>query len=149
MDLQRWLISSGDDLNRTVGEPIKLEFDATRYQPKFKWKFQPQRDVDKKEREGELPKAEEFPEQPLPMKDNVLPFNFPDSRTPGAYTFEFYPTSKAAAAEQAETRAFAFNLDSAKESDLRRAARDKLEHPRARDNRAGTILLRAPGDTFE
>ena len=24
MDLQRWLISSGDDLNRTVGEPIKV-----------------------------------------------------------------------------------------------------------------------------
>jgi hypothetical protein len=149
MDLQNWLISSGDDRNRTVGEPIKLEFDATRYQPKVKWKFQPQRDVDKKEKEGEMPKAEEFPEQPLPMKDNVLAFDFTDSRTPGVYTFEFYPIGKDAAPEQTETRAFAFNLDSAKESDLRRAARNKLEHPRIRDNRAGTILLRSPGDTFE
>jgi hypothetical protein len=149
MDLQRWLISSGDDLNRTVGESIKLAFDATRYQPKVKWKFQPQRDVDKKDKDDQMPKAEEFPEQPLPMKDNVLTFDFTDSRTPGVYTFEFYPNGKDAAAEQVETRAFAFNLDSAKESDLRRATRDKLEHPRARDSRAGTILLRSPGDTFE
>ncbi len=46
-------------------------------------------------------------------------------------------------------RSYAFNIDSGKESDLRRAARDKLERSRARDNRAGTILLRSPGDTYE
>ncbi len=72
-----------------------------------------------------------------------------DSRTPGVYTFEFYPTGKDGPAAQTEVRAFAFNLDSAKESDLRRAARDKLERSRAKDSRAGTILLRSPGDTYE
>jgi hypothetical protein len=148
MDLQRYLISSGDDLNRTVGERVKLDFDAARYQPKVKWKFQPQRDFDK-DKVDEMPKAQEFPEQPLPMKDTALTFEFTDSREPGVYVFEFFPNTKEGADEQTELRAFAFNLDAAKESDLRRAARDKLELSRARDNRAGTILLRSPGDTFE
>jgi len=148
MDLQRWLISSGDDLNRTVGERVKLEFDAGRYQPKVKWKFQRQRDLDK-DKDDEAPKAQEFPEQPLPMKGNLLTFDFTDSRQPGVYTFEFYPNSKDNAPGQTEVRSFAFNIDSAKESDLRRASRDKLEHTHAKDSRAGTVLLRSPGDTYE
>ncbi len=49
MDLQRYLISSGDDLNRTVGESVQLDFDAGRYLPKVKWTFQPQRDLDKEQ----------------------------------------------------------------------------------------------------
>jgi hypothetical protein len=150
MDLQRWLISSGDDLNRTVGEHVKLEFDATRYQPKVKYTFRPQRELGNgKDKEEEAPKPQEYPERSLPMKDNVLTLDFTDSQEPGVYTFEFYPNSKDAAPGQTEIRSFAFNLDSAKESDLRRAARDKLEPTRARDSRAGTILLRSPGDTYE
>jgi hypothetical protein len=148
MDLQRYLISSGDDLNRGVGERVQLDFDAGRYQPKVKMTFQPQRDLDR-DKADEAPKAQEFPEQPLPMKDNVLHFEFADSREPGVYTFEFYPSSKEGAPGQTEVRSFAFNLDSARESDLRRAGRDKLERSRARDSRAGTILLRSPGDTYE
>ena len=53
------------------------------------------------------------------------------------------------AVTQAELRSYAFNIDAGRESDLRRVARDKLERPRARDSRAGTILLRAPGDSYE
>ncbi len=149
MDLQRYLISSGDDLNRIVGEQVKFEFDATRYQPKVKLRFQPQRDFDKNKAD-EMAKPQEFPEQPLmPTKDNTLTYEFKDSREPGVYVFEFFPNTQEGAAEQTELRAFAFNIDAAKESDLRRAAHDKLELARARDNRAGTILLRSPGDTFE
>ncbi len=147
MDLQRWLISSGDDLNRIVGETVKVELDTGRYQPKMKMKFVPQRDLNTSKLEEEI-KPIEYPEQTLPMKDNMLMLDFRDTREPGVYTFEFYPNSKEAI-EQAELRSFAFNLDAAKESDLRRAARDRLEHPHARDNRAGTILLRSPGDTYE
>jgi hypothetical protein len=147
MDLQRWLIGSGDDLNRIVGEPIEVELDAGRYQPKMKMTFQPQRDLDKTKIDEQI-KPMEFPEQSLPMKDNVLTLDFRDTREPGVYTFEFYPNSKDAAG-QAEVLSYAFNLDTTKESDLRRASRDKLERPRARDNRAGTILLRSPGDTYE
>ncbi len=146
MDLQRWLISSGDDLNRTVGEPIKIELESSRYQPKMKMTFIPQRDLDKSKIEEQV-KPTEYPERPLPMKDNMLVLDFRDTE-PGVYTFELYPNSKDATG-QAEVRSYAFNLDAGKESDLRRVARDKLERPRARDSKAGTILLRAPGDTYE
>jgi hypothetical protein len=146
MDLQRWLISSGDDLNRIVGEPIKVELESGRYQPKMKMTFLPQRDLDKSKIEEQV-KPMEYPERPLPMKDNLLVLDFRDTE-PGVYTIEFYPNSKDATG-QAEVRSYAFNIDAGKESDLRRVARDKLERPRARDSKAGTILLRAPGDTYE
>ncbi len=147
MDLQRWLISSGDDLNRIVGEPINIELESSRYQPKMKMTFLPERDLDKSKIEEQV-KPVEYPERPLPMKDNVLTLDFRDTREPGVYTFEFYPNSKDATT-QAEVRSYAFNIDAGKESDLRRVARDKLERPRARDSRAGSILLRAPGDSYE
>jgi len=145
MDLQRWLISSGDDLNRIVGEPIKIELESGRYQPKMKMTFIPQRDLDKSKIEEQV-KPTEYPERPLPRKDNMLVLDFRDTE-PGVYTFELYPNSKDATG-QAEVRSYAFNLDAGKESDLRRVARDKLER-RTRDSRAGTVLLRAPGDTYE
>jgi hypothetical protein len=147
MDLQRWLISSGDDLNRTVGESVKIELDAGRYQPKMKMTFTPQHDLDKGKTEEAI-KPIEYPEQALPMKDNLLTLDYHSTREPGVYTFEFFPNDKDNT-NQTEIRAFAFNIDAAKESDLRRASRDKLEYPRARDNKAGTILLRSPGDTYE
>jgi hypothetical protein len=146
MDLQRWLISSGDDFNRIVGETIKVDLDAARYQPKVKMTFVPQRDLEKSKIE-EQAKPVEY-ERPLPMKDNVLTLDFGATREPGVYSFTFYPNSQDAA-EQSELRSYAFNIDADKESDLRRAARDKLERPRARDNRAGTILLRSPGDSYD
>jgi hypothetical protein len=147
MDLQRWLISSGDDLNRIVGESIKVELESGRYQPKMKLTFIPQRDLEKTKFEEKI-KPIEYPERSLPLKDNVLTLDFRDTIEPGVYTFQFYPNSKDAT-EQAEERSFSFNIDAGKESDLRRAPRDKLEHRRTRDNRAGSILLRSPGDTYE
>ena len=113
----------------------------------MKMKFQPQRDLEKNKPDEEI-KPVEYPERTLPMKDNMLTLDFRDTREPGVYTFEFYPNSKEAV-EEAEVRSYAFNIDAAQESDLRRSGRDKLERPRARDSKAGTILLRAPGDTYE
>jgi len=147
MDLQRWLISSGDDLNRTVGESVKVELDSGRYQPKMKMTFTPQRDLEKSKID-EITKPIEYPERTLPLKDNVLTLDFRDTREPGVYQFMFYPNSKDATGQE-EVRSYAFNLDAGKESDLRRAARDKLESRRPRDKQAGTILLRSPGDTYE
>ena len=119
MDLQRWLISSGDDLNRIVGEPIRIDLEASRYQPKMKMTFLPQRDLDKSKIEEQV-KPVESPERPLPMKDNMLILDFHDTE-PGVYTFEFYPNNKDATT-QAELRSYAFNIDAGKESDLRRVA---------------------------
>jgi hypothetical protein len=150
MDLQRWMTSQGDDLNRLAGDSITLQFDAAKYLPRVKRRFQPQPEPDPDARGRDTPKAEES-EQPLPMTGNTLTFELSDARRPGVYFFEFFPNAKdGAAAGQTEVRAYAFNIDAGRESDLRRAARDKLERPRAgKDNKTGTVMVRAPGDNYD
>jgi hypothetical protein len=148
MDLQRYLTGQGDDLNRVVGETVRLDFDAAKYLPRVRRRFRPQPDADAESKAG-LPPEEDQGEQPLPQTAGSLTFNFRDARRPGVYTFEFFPNAKDGGA-QTEVRSYAFNVDCARESDLRRAARDKLERPRSgRDSRTGTVVLRAPGDSFD
>jgi hypothetical protein len=150
MDLQRYLTSQGDNLNRTVGDGITLTFDSAKYLPKVKRRFQPQPEPDPDAKEQGRPKAEEG-EQPLAMTGNTLTFDLHDTRRPGVYFLEFFPNVKeGGAAGQTEVRAYAFNIDSQRESDLRRAPRDKLERPRAgKDNKTGTVVVRAPGDNYD
>jgi hypothetical protein len=150
MDLQRWLTGQGEDLNRLVGDGIKLDFDAAKYLPKAAVRFQAQPDPDVNAKDRVTPKPEEG-EQLLPMTNNTLRFNLADARRPGIYVLEFFPSTKeGAAAGQAEMRAYAFNLDAEREGNLRRAARDKLERPRTgREVRTGTVSIRAPGDSYD
>jgi hypothetical protein len=150
MDLQRWLTGQGEDLNRQVGRGIKLELDAARYLPKVKRRFQPQPDPDLEAKDRATPPAEEA-EQPLPMTGNTLTFDLHDAQRPGVYFLEFYPNAREGpSAGQTEMRAYAFNLDAEREGNLRRAARDKLERPRAgKDSRTGTVTIRAPGDNYD
>ncbi len=149
MDLQRYLTSQGDDLNRLVGDSVTLTFDAARYLPKVKRSFQPQPEPDVDAKGQGRPKAEEA-EQPLPMTGNTLTFNLGDARRPGVYTLEFFPNVKeGAAAGQTEVRAYSFNVDAQRESDLRRAARDKLERRVGKESKLGTVVVRAPGDNYD
>jgi hypothetical protein len=151
MDLQRWLTGQGEDLNRLVGAGVKLEFDASKYLPRVKRRFQPQPDPDVDAKGRATPPPEEA-EQALPMSaGNTLTFNLGDVRRPGVYFLEFYPSAKEGpAAGQTEMRAYAFNVDAERESNLRRSARDKLERPRSgKDSRSGTVSLRAPGDSYD
>ena len=61
----------------------------------------------------------------------------------------FPDAGKEGEASQTETRAYAFNVD-AVESDLKRAARERLERNKPnRDRRTGGIVLRSPGDNYE
>ncbi len=148
MDLQRYLTSQGDDLNRTVGDTVKLTFDAAKYLPKVKTRFQAQPEPDPDAQGRNTPRAEES-EQPLPQAGNTLTFALEDTHRPGVYAFEFFPNAKEGAG-QPEVRAYSFNLDGERESNLRRAARDKLERPRAgRDSKTGTVVVRAPGDSYD
>jgi hypothetical protein len=150
MDLQSYLLSQGEDTNRTVGDTIQVDLDAARYLPKVKRKFQPQPDVTgAKDRPEGPPAAEDQGEQSLPMTGNVLTFTFDDARRPGVYTFEFFPNVKDGQPGMTETRSYAFNIDSEKESNLRRAGRERLERARAKDSRAGAVVLRSPGDSYE
>jgi hypothetical protein len=150
MDLQRYLTGQGDDLNRTVGEPLRLTFDAAKYLPKVHRRFRPQPEPDA-EAKGGLPPEEDQGEQPLVTSGNTLTFELRDARRPGVYSLEFFPSVKEGGAAQTELRSYAFNIDSARESDLRRAGRDKLERPGSGtgEGRVGSVALRAPGDSFD
>jgi hypothetical protein len=153
MDLQRYLTSEGDDFNRIVGEELTFQLDASRYQPKVKRTFMPQMDLDaagEGPRANAGPKLENHGEQTLPMSKNLLTLNFADARRPGVYTFEFFPLADKEGSTQTEMRSYAFNIDAAAESDLKRATKEKLERSRsAKEARVGGILLRSPGDDYE
>jgi hypothetical protein len=150
MDLQKYLTGQGDDLNRTVGDTLKLEFDPTKYEAKVKRQFLPQPDPDSDDKDRRAPQTEDQGIQPLPTKNGMLLFDFHDATRHGMYVFEFFPTGKNVNAGETEQRAYTFNVDAPRESDLRRAMRDKLERPKSgRDSRTGTVVLRAPGDSYD
>jgi hypothetical protein len=152
MDLQTYLVSEGSEFNRAVGDELTFQFDATRYLPKVKRRFQPQVDLDLVDQGGQAgpwQPAENQGEQALPMKDNTLTFEFKDARRPGVYTFEFFPRVPEGAGEQTETRSYAFNIDAVAESNLKRAVRDRLERAKPKDSRSGLVALRGVGDDFE
>src|SRR5207302_1787297 len=63
------------------------------------------------------------------VQGSRLTFLFTEARQPGVYRFEFTPQGDAGGAAPArlEQQAFAFNVDTAAEGDLRRASRDDIE----------------------
>jgi hypothetical protein len=150
MDLQRYLTSEGDDLNRIAGDSVIRTFDAARYKPEVKATFQPQPDPDAKDERARRPGPVLLGTFPLALKDNTLTFTFNNSRKPGVYTFEFTPIGAAGVEAPPEAAAYAFNVDAASESNLKRAPKEKLERVRANnDPKAGRITLRSTGDSFE
>ena len=154
MDLQRYLTGQGGDLNRLVGEEVAFPLDGTRYQNKVQASLLPQPDPDAGEgaaRPGEKAAARELGTSSMESKDNVLTFVFNQSRRPGVYTFNFFPVQAGPAEPPPEPRPYAFNVDSAREGNLRRAPRERLERVRANsgDPKAAKVTLRSPGDSYE
>jgi hypothetical protein len=150
MDLQRYLTSEGDDLNRIVGETVARTFDAARYKPDVKATFEAQPDPDAKDERARRPGPVALGTFPMSLKDNTLTFSWNNSRKPGVYSFEFTPIGTGGVEGQPEAAAYAFNIDAGRESNLKRAAKDKLERVRGNsDPKAGKITLRSSGDSFE
>ena len=119
LDLHRYLISEGQAPNRLLGEEVRYQLDATRYDPKFTWTFEPQPDMS-----GENMKAEPEKEKGVMEKaGNLLNFSLTNVRKPGVYKVTH--TFLGDGAE--ETRAYAYNIDAVAESDLKRAAEDRAE----------------------
>ena len=135
MDLQRGLISSGDDLNRLVGENVKVTLDSGRYLPKMKMTFAPQRDLDKTKIEEEI-KPVEYPEARLTAQRQHADPGFPRHARAGSLHLRVLSQQQGRLG-QTELRSYAFNLDAGKESDLRRAAPRAGARSRARDSKAG------------
>jgi hypothetical protein len=166
MMLQKYLTSGSDDVNWTVcaplrvgggqdvaqtcGTPVQLEADATRYQAKMHVYFQP---------EVSDPTAPQAPKEPAApgkragladkgevlgaSKDGRVRFTFDEAREPGVYLFDLFPVPAEAGAEvKPEERAYAFNVDTLAEGELKRAAKEELERnvPAANGDR-GKIAL--------
>jgi hypothetical protein len=143
LDMQRYLVSEGQAPNRVVGESIELTFDAQRYDRNVTWTFLPQPDL-----EDQARKVEEEKDKGAMDKDkNVLTFRLKDPPRPGVYRFTFTLTGDGAEEDRREVRAYAYNVDASQESDLKRAARDRLEPNIPGDvSQRGALTVRLPGE---
>jgi hypothetical protein len=150
MMLQKYLTSGGEDVNWTVcaplrlpgtqevvqtaGTPVRIDLDGTRYQAKMHVYFEP-----------EVPEVApgQGGEQPAPgrragltdkgevlgtSRNGRVELAFDEAREPGVYLFDLLPVPAEAGADvKPEQRAYAFNVDTLAEGELRRAARAELE----------------------
>jgi hypothetical protein len=135
LETQKYLASVGPDSNRLVGGPVELKVDAGRFEPRLKRFLM--RDVapDAGPTQGPV----DLGEQPGQTTENLTTFIFDAAREPGVYRLE--PVLKGEPSENNKplSWAFAFNVDTVAEGDLRRASRDDLSGV------APTMQLHAPG----
>ena len=125
--LQRYLGGVGENVNRTLGEPVSIALDPGRYQDSMSRRFE------------SMPRSSDARDPAAPagvttlqdlgtqfartdQKDKLL-FDFNEARRAGVYYFDFQPRDLK---EPVERKAFVYNVDTAAEGDLRRAQRETL-----------------------
>jgi hypothetical protein len=142
VELQKYLTSLAEDVNLSVGAPLEIQLDGTRYSDTIKRFYLPEPDLAKAGSGNPVTMGEQkFVSK---SQDNRLTFVFNEARKPGVYQFELQPLPGAAGGEaRAETRAFAFNVDTLAEGDLRRAAKEELERS------APGAVLQGPESPFD
>jgi hypothetical protein len=138
VEMQKFLASSGADLNLKLGQTFEFDVDAGRYDSKMRRFFPPKPSL--VARRG--PATEEnvdAGEQPGEVNGPRLRFSFSDARVPGVYEFlltrkdDPAPDAKPVPAKAADgdrkaqdVFAYAFNVDAAAEGNLQRVTRDEL-----------------------
>jgi hypothetical protein len=142
LELQKFLTGTGADADLTVGTPLEIQLDGTRYDGKVRRFYQPEaREANLGNAAGEdagLVDLKEQVVQPVAGKLNVI---FGEARKPGLYLFDFTRQGEEqapAGTGRTDQRAYVFNVDP-KESDLRRAAKEDLERV------AAGVRVRNPG----
>jgi hypothetical protein len=130
LNLQKYLGGMDVEDNRTVGTPLEIQADSTRYDSKIRCYYQeagrealPAGAGDNTARAG----LKDLGELLGTASGNRLAFAFDKANTPGVYQFELIQRAEGAAEPKAEMRAFAFNVDTANESNLRRINREEIE----------------------
>lgn len=149
LETQTYLSSLGEEANLTVGTPQQFEVEGSRYEPVMRCYYQGEAtgaDAVKPAGEQAGPIAGKANLEVQSVQSGAeangrLKFDFERNLKPGVYYFELTqrPTERDGPA-RTETRAFAFNVDTANESDLRRASRSELERIAK-----GAIKVRAAG----
>lgn len=125
--LQKYLTSQNQEAELIVGQPLDIYLDATRYDTKMR-RFYRRESGNAAQPNGPANREDlgEQQQASLPSQGRVH-FRFADALKPGVYELEFFPRPEAGADAKPERRAFAFNIDTASESNLLRAARDEVE----------------------
>jgi hypothetical protein len=121
LEMQKYLAGAGAEINRLVGAPFELILDANRYSSRLRRFFVPEAAG---EADPDAANVVDLGEQVGAVDGNTLRFAFADNRKPGVYRFEL---SAAGESGRIEQQAAAFNVDTATEGDLRRAARDDIQ----------------------
>jgi hypothetical protein len=148
-DLLRYLVlQGGQTFNYTVGQGLELKLPARIYAEKdVVCTFTPQPDLE----QGAPDRLAVENLEPVALtkdKDNLL-FKYPPVKRPGVLRVSF-ALADPRVEMSVEERAFAFNLDTAEESNLKRAPRERLEQGLAARSTgaAGSgagVTLRGPG----
>jgi hypothetical protein len=133
------MASNTADINLLLGQPLTLDLDATRYDLNMQRYFPPKLDYAKSGPLKYVPV--DAGKQAGTTSGQKLAFNFGEARQPGVYEFVLArkdaeepkpapgtpaPKSVPEAKGGTETLAYAFNVDAAAESDLKRASADDL-----------------------
>jgi hypothetical protein len=121
LEVQKFLASVGPDANRAVGSLAEITANAARFEPRIRRTYVPE----------VLPDAAPVPpmdkgEQVGSVRGGRVVFPFQDAREPGMYRFDLIPKSEGGESARLESIAYAFNVDTIAEGDLRRASRDDL-----------------------
>ncbi|HMC10433.1 MAG TPA: hypothetical protein VKH44_04050, partial [Pirellulaceae bacterium] len=127
LELHKYLTSVGADNDLTVGTPLDVTLDATRYEPKMHGFYEPE--IVDAPAAGAKPAAKltDLGEQAGSISQGRLSFSFTGAREPGVYLFDFFPRAEGQVEAKPEQRAFVFNVDTVNEGPLQRASKDDLE----------------------
>ncbi len=132
-EMGNYLAGAGTDENRSVGPPIEVRLDATRYKPTARRAFVTH-DPETAGPRGANPNpapVTDLKEQQMVAEQDRLVLKFTEATNPGGYLFSLTglkpqtPGSQELV-ETPEFRAYAANIDSAREGDLRRVSGDDV-----------------------
>ncbi len=137
-EMQKYLSGGGSDENRSVGSTLTTSLETGRYKPSASWVFL----------SAEAPKPGTLPQSlpiirepklgdnpntiPLESKEGGASLNFSNAKKPGIYIFSLTWQKRdtdpvSAPSEKPEDFAEAFNIDAAREGDLRRTNSDEFK----------------------
>jgi hypothetical protein len=128
--LEKHLIGVQKDADLLVGTPLDISLDQTRYDTKmrrFRWRETDAAQKGNAAKSNNLIDLGEQQQVGSPVNGRIH-FRFADAMEPGMYVLEFYPAAGLSGGKP-EQRSFAFNVDTAAESNLLRyrITREDLE----------------------
>lgn len=131
-EMERYLSGGGSEENRTVGTPIEMKLEATKYKPLISralLTFDPFILAGQRANGSKL-SFTDLKEQTVPTLAGTHNVRFADTANPGAYLLSLTQirgqSSGSDATEIPEYQAFAMNVDARREGDLRRASQDDI-----------------------